>query len=155
MFMQIIKYGQYPQVDNKVLPIEWYVLSEWAGKLLLISKYALDWCPFHYNFGSCVLWKDSTIRKWLNKDFYLLAFSMEEKENIVSTSISQLHDNSRHWGKSTEVKDKVFLLSANELREFMPENVRGCSATDFALNKFKYENHTYKRVESGKWRVKM
>ncbi|WP_420907917.1 DUF6273 domain-containing protein, partial [Eubacterium ramulus] len=32
---------------------------------------------------SRVLWKDSTMRKWLNNDFYDNAFSENEKKNIV------------------------------------------------------------------------
>ncbi len=152
--MKVIEYGQYPQIDNKVMPIEWYILSEGNGKLLLISKYAIDCHSFHYDFGSCVLWQNSAIREWLNRDFYLQAFSMEERGNIVQTLVSQYYDNNiGHWGKSTIAKDKVFLLSANELREFMPKDLRGCIPTDFALTKYRFI-YPYLEHEECEWWIR-
>ena len=50
--------------------IEWRVLDKKGDKVLLLSEYGLDIQPFDTSDVSRVLWKDSTMRKWLNNDFY-------------------------------------------------------------------------------------
>mgnify|MGYP000320325746 CR=1 FL=1 len=50
-----------------------------GDEVLLLSEYGLDAQPFDTSGKERVLWKDSTIRKWLNNDFYNSAFSVEGK----------------------------------------------------------------------------
>lgn len=65
-----IMYGSYQGEA-----IEWRVLDKKGDKVLLLSEYGLDIQPFDTSDVSRVLWKDSTMRKWLNNDFYDNAFS--------------------------------------------------------------------------------
>ncbi len=139
--MEVIKFGQYPQKDNEVLPLEWYVVSDWAGKALLISKPAIDLRPFHSTYGSLILWETSDLRKWLNLDFYLQAFSAEERKRIVPTPLSRDYYFDKHWGqRAKEVRDKIFLFNVHEIETFLPMSIRKCTPTDFARNKNRYLN---------------
>ncbi len=55
----------------------------------------------------------SSIREWLNDDFYFTAFSSNDKKNILTTEC----DNSCPWDErfsSVTTYDKVFLLSESE-----------------------------------------
>ncbi len=36
--MKTVTFGQYPQVDNQVLPLEWYVIEENRNEMWLLSK---------------------------------------------------------------------------------------------------------------------
>lgn len=60
-----IMYGSYQGEA-----IEWRVLDKKGDKVLLLSEYGLDIQPFDTSDVSRVLWKDSTMRKWLNNDFF-------------------------------------------------------------------------------------
>ena len=104
---RIICFGQYEQ-DNEVKPIEWIVLRSNDERTLLVSKYVLSLQTYTGNKDTSAecTWSSSTIRKWLNGDFYNEAFSGAEKNAITTTEISQ-------EGKTT--KDKVFLLSSSEV----------------------------------------
>lgn len=69
----IIVFGHYEQdnnLKNGPEPIEWIVLAKDTNKILLISKYVLDYLPYD-SMPSGLGWKYSTIRKWLNNDFFL------------------------------------------------------------------------------------
>src|SRR5574344_486799 len=83
--METIKFGNYWQTNDKNKEIiRWKVLAKENGKILLISKYALDCKPYHKN--SCnVTWEECTLRKWLNSEFINNAFSEEEQQIIVLT----------------------------------------------------------------------
>lgn len=92
--------------------LEWFVLDEKDGKLLLLSRYALESLPFNESGESCT-WETSSIRQWLNGEFLETAFSAELADTICTTK----HENDRYskgadCGNDTE--DKVFLLSEYE-----------------------------------------
>lgn len=99
----------------KYEPIKWDVVKEEDGKAILVADRILDSQPFDYEGGeSYNNYAESTIRRWLNDNFYNTAFSAAEKEVILTTKV----DNS---ASSTEVSDnpyacedtydKIFLLS--------------------------------------------
>lgn len=103
----IIKFGTYEQdtnFSNGKEPIEWIVLNIDAKEktAFLLSKSGLDAKDYH-NEQVNVSWKNSSIRNWLNNDFYTYAFSSEEKQKIIQTETENVNGNST-W-------DKVFLLS--------------------------------------------
>lgn len=104
---RIICFGQYEQ-DNEVKPIEWIVLRSNDERTLLVSKYVLSLQTYTGNKDTSAecTWSSSTIRKWLNGDFYNEAFSGAEKNAITTTEISQ---------EGNTTKDKVFLLSSSEV----------------------------------------
>ena len=121
-----IMYGSYQGEA-----IEWRVLDKKGDEVLLLSEYGLDAQPFDTSGKERVLWKDSTIRKWLNNDFYNSAFSEEEKENIVLSSSEGFEEYNgpvyltskkpyAHLERETE--DKLFFLSYTELVAYFAED---------------------------------
>lgn len=147
-------FGSYEQDGNKrngAEPIEWVVLKKDGAQALLISRYILDAMAYESS-GSDIAWSESSIRKWLNGDFYEKAFSGTEKNNIILTQ----HDNPNsfdfydtdytlvHFGEDTagkgngadggeETSDKVFLLAWNEALEYFGEDAdRKALATAYA-----------------------
>lgn len=132
---EYMEFGSYPQgVLGETEPIEWIVLDR-KGKskkknssILLLSKYALEYGTYH-NDEYNVTWEKCYLRKWLNTEFYSQAFSSEEQERIVNSSISN-NDNVlcgyangyqpvllAEGGEDT--LDKVFLLSLDEVNRYL------------------------------------
>ena len=73
-------------IDNGKEPIEWIVLAEDDSKLLLVSKYPLDYQQYDSQKGKYT-WKNSSIRSWLNNTFIKSAFTPEEEAAILSVKI--------------------------------------------------------------------
>ena len=116
---QHIMYGSY-----QVEVIEWRVLDKKGDEVLLISEYGLDAQPYDTSGKNRVLWEDSTIREWLNDDFYNSAFSEDEKANIVlsfsegfeaKNSSTRLLGGKPYYHLERGTKDKIFLLSYTEM----------------------------------------
>ena len=150
--MGILLFGNYPQdpgkyvngkrisiVDRQIitnplmrLPVEWYILSEETDRMLLLSKYALDFLPFNDWTADCI-WENSTLRGWLNGDFRYknadgdevdfldVCFAEEEREQIVP---------------DPQTGDRVFLLSLDEAFQYLQTNdVRKCIPTAYAVSR--------------------
>lgn len=108
------------------------------GRALLLSAEGLEVLPFNElnNSGG---WAGSSIRRWLNEDFYQTAFSKEERAAIVRTKV----DNSPAQGYAewtslrgeTDTEDDLFLLSYQEAFSvyFQDDEARRCSPTRAAL----------------------
>ena len=98
--------GEYPQTcELKKEPVEWIVLKKEQQRCLCISKYLLDCKPYH-DSSKNVTWQDCTLRHWLNHDFLMLAFSVEEREKILLSTVENPAGNTR---------DYIFLLSTDEV----------------------------------------
>jgi hypothetical protein len=123
----IFIFGQYEQdndVGNGFEPIEWLVLADDDGKILLLSKYALDYQSYHNSDGD-IVWKDASVRAWLNKEFLSTAFSKNEQDAILVSVISNAAEKGNaEWqtiaGDDTE--DKIFLLSVSEANHYFEDN---------------------------------
>ncbi len=104
----VITFGTYEQdnnSDNGKEAIEWIVVSKEDGKLSVISKDYLDSKPFNEGGYKACVWKDSSLRRWLNGEFYKNAFTDEDKAKIVEETLKTLAGKDEF--KST---DKVYLL---------------------------------------------
>ena len=131
-------FGRYEQDNNPVNgaeAIEWQVLSKDGSRLLLVSKYALDYAPF--NTGSAFsTWDYSTMLHWLNESFYTSSFSRAEQAMIrlsdVSPDRNMLFDTDP--GKMT--RSRVFLLSIDEANAlFRTADDRQCQPTAYAASR--------------------
>ena len=116
---EIVCFGHYEQdndLSNGKEPIEWVVLDVQDGKSLLMSKYLIDAQP--YNIGNnSNIWKDCSLREWLNTSFYLTAFSDDQKRYIIETEVDNSSSQDYSWwseGGSDNTKDRVFVLSYTE-----------------------------------------
>lgn len=85
---ETVPFGSYEQDNdggNGSEPIEWVVLAHQDGRTLLLSRYGLD--GMWYNADSVeVTWEESSLRRWLNTDFYNTAFDDTEKDLIVQVT---------------------------------------------------------------------
>ncbi len=137
------------QVDNeystntvywfKFEPIDWRVLDSATG--LVMCETIIDAQPYsntiYYNSSANSVYgyfndssytnyasdyETSSIRKWLNEDFYNTAFTDSEKKEINTATLnndsySTLVGTTLNGNlDSNETKDKIFLLSYNEVR---------------------------------------
>lgn len=153
-------FGRFPQGEKGELqPIEWFVLKEENGKKLLISKYALLCRAFNKDYNAC--WETCDLRQYLNFEFYDTAFDPSEKDRIVKTKLksyifnfksdSNIFDNYQEptqeelyntflqfvevaENPTCETEDKVFLLSADEVYEFLGDSAdeENCRQTQYA-----------------------
>ena len=140
----IIKFGSYEQDDdwsNGKESIEWIVLDKTDSSLFLLSKYALDCQPYNTRGGS-VTWEASSLRSWLNNDFYDTAFNKTEKSMIKETTVKNVDNPYYGTEGGRNTKDKVFLLSISEVTNtkfgFDSDTLaydinRRCAPTDYAV----------------------
>ena len=99
---------------------EWRVLAKEDGKILVISKYAIEKRPYYkYNTAhTSITWEECTLRSWLNNKYLTSAFSYDERSRIIEVSINN-PDNAKYGidgGNNTT--DKVFLLSIDEVNKY-------------------------------------
>ncbi|MDD6060210.1 MAG: DUF6273 domain-containing protein [Ruminococcus sp.] len=91
--------------------IEWIVLKEERGSLLLLSKTILFQSKYDDNSNN---WEQSYICKYLNNEFYNNAFSVSEKKVIINIKLEDVQN----------AKNDVFLLSRNEAENLLDNSLR-------------------------------
>ena len=138
----VVKVGTYEQDNNSSNgkeDVEWIVLERSGDKVLLISKYCLDYKELDRN-DSEVPWSDSQLRTWLNGTFINNAFSSSDKNIILSSTLA--NDDANEVGESTN--DKVFVLSMTEASKyFSSDSGRKTQATSYAISNGAKEGNTY------------
>ena len=118
--MDSVCFGQYPQnneTNDFKEALEWIVLIKEEGKALLLSKYIIDCKRFNKEVkeGCCEYnYANSSIREWLNNEFYRLTFNNLEKESIISVKINS-QTNLKENSEIKESENKVFLLSEKQI----------------------------------------
>ncbi len=136
-------FGSYEQdnnTSNGKEDIEWLVLAKDGNKALIISKYALDCKQYNPSSFSDVTWETSTLRKWLNGTFLDTAFSTEEQNRIVSSTVTADKNSSYSTSPGNNTTDKVFLLSIAEVnRYFTSDKARQCQGTAYCFARGAYK----------------
>ena len=142
-FGSIVSFGRY-----KGMPLRWKCCSETQGKVILINENIVDSMPYNNNFVECN-WANSSIRSFLNNDFYEVAFSDEEKKMIICV-ITHTEDNPKYGTPGGEdVSDRVFLLSINEVNYYLKtDKEREKKPTDYAKRNGAYCN---RKNKNGYW----
>ncbi|MDR0874923.1 MAG: DUF6273 domain-containing protein [Clostridiales Family XIII bacterium] len=97
----IVTFGDY----------EWIVLDKAENKLLIITRDIVGKRVYD-NSRQSVTWETCTLRKYLNEEFYD-KFSAVEKTLITETSVVNA---------GNDTKDKIFLLSVDEAKEYFDGN---------------------------------
>jgi hypothetical protein len=133
----IVVFGSYEQdnqLDNGQEPLEWIVLDVQDNKAMLLSKYCIDTVIF-YPKRVPMYWGKSDLRTWMNGDFLQEAFTAEEQECILTTTVK--NDNPHGMkGGSADTLDKIYLLSKSEVLHFFPECAdRVAYPTEYAKSK--------------------
>ena len=137
----ITLFGQYEQ-DNKTEngdePIAWIVLEVQDGKALLISQYVLECLAVNDNQED-LPWAESSIRNWLNNDFFSAAFNESERQAVVATDVrNSPEDGYLDYSPAGQdiSSDRVFLLSYQEVMRYFPQqNDRKATGSEYARSK--------------------
>ncbi len=118
--------------------IGWEVLKVDGDKALVIAQEGVDVKKFNDERGKYV-WKDSTLRTWMNGDFLDSAFSSEQKAKIATTSVA--NEKNPYWdtGGSEATEDKLFCLSITEAEEYFGRDGEAkCYPSDYAASQGAY-----------------
>ncbi len=127
--------------------IRWLIIDTNGSKLFLLSDKALANLPFHKK-SNRTAWAASSLRQWLNYDFYISAFTKEEQDAIQTTEVQDTAEHSYYeWNTkgrlSGTTEDKVFCLSFLEARTLLNSKTIKCEPTA-TVSKSKNKIHTSK-----------
>lgn len=128
----IIEFGAYPQDEQgRNAPIQWQVLAKEEGRILVISKYALD-CQQYNTSDTAVTWETCSLRKWLNGTFLNSAFLSEEQDRIPAVTVNADKNPDYDTSPGNGTTDRVFLLSIAEADKYFDgRSARQCQDTDY------------------------
>ena len=135
-----LSFGHYEQdnnFSNGPESIEWRVLKAEGNTALIISKNILDNTCYNEE-NADVIWQTSTMRRWLNRDFYADAFSEAEKEAIRYTVCLNWNEGNPSWKTSSKNNtfDRIFLLSYQEAATLFDNDAdRKASPTAYAVSR--------------------
>ena len=141
-------------MEFKFEPIKWRILKKEGNKVLLLSDKIIDqYFMFQPTFSDAFvlyigphidfIWRNSTLRTYMNKELYDMAFTEEEKEGILESKVT-----SKFAYKEGEdvTDDRLFILSdadlTNQYGFLTPESLL-CEISDFsrASGTEKYEDY--------------
>ena len=113
---KIIQLGSYFQESDtsQKQPIDWIVLETRGEYSLLISEKCLDVKP--YNDIPSSQWKGSSIQRWLNNDFWEIAFT--SIESLLICKIEEIQNCFHEYAYDIEMDDKIFLPSPDETDKY-------------------------------------
>nr|MCR5694479.1 DUF6273 domain-containing protein [Clostridia bacterium] len=112
------KYEQDADESNGPEDIEWIVLDRRGMSFLVISKYALEVTAYNSE-NVRITWKDCTLRRWMNNDFYNSAFTDEERSSISLTVNTNDPESKYNTYLNEKTEDYVFLLSLDEAERYL------------------------------------
>lgn len=134
-------FGSYEQdgdAANGKEPIQWLVLDRDGDKVLLLSKYALDYqsfMPFYEPVTGPFTWENSSLRRWLNSTFLNAAFNSSERQRLLTTTVITSPGSLHRENGPVTTEDRVFLLSNTEVYAyFANEAATAAEYTAYALS---------------------
>ena len=114
-----VYFGSYVQMQRSSdkEKLEWIVLDESDGCILLITKFGIESKAYNTeNVG--ITWDRSPIREWLNTEFLSIAFDEDEIKAIKETNLSNPDNDEFGTPGGEDTVDKVFLLSVDEAHQY-------------------------------------
>lgn len=101
-------------------PITWQAIAVDLenNKALLISKDVLFEKKYHEISDDEVTWETSTLRAYLNGEFFTKAFTSEQAKIIIEAKVAADNNNETKISGGKDTIDKVFILSANEIKQY-------------------------------------
>jgi len=133
-----VYFGRYEQdsnTDNGQERIRWLVIGVDGDKLFLLSEKGLERGYFHVKSDG-TRWSGCKMREWLNGEFLNTAFTWSEAAAIQTTEVRDTAETSyKKWNTANRLsgttKDKVFLLSYQEVTTLVGVNERLCEPTRY------------------------
>ena len=150
--------NKYSNYWFKYEPITWTILSSGNDRYLLLSNVLLD--AYQYSSSNNNNYKDSSIRDWLNDEFYSRAFALENKYIInttVNNSASTTASSTNQYA-CDNTQDNVFLLSFKEYTnsnygfansDTASSSTRYCKTTDYARARGACISTSYSTLNNG------
>jgi hypothetical protein len=99
---------------------DWRVLDVQDGMALVISEDILESQRYHADSAE-ITWEHSSIREYLNGEFYN-SFSSAEQEQIVETTIINNNNPSQDTPGGNDTTDNIFLLSIDEVQTYFADD---------------------------------
>lgn len=133
-------YEQDGNSDNGTEEISWFVLAREDDRVLLLSEVCLDSQPFHDVIDGYVTWEECALRTWLNEDFCNAAFSETEQKLLAQTEL--VNTDNPYYGTvgGEKTVDRVFLLSLDEVDEYLTPEQRLATVSEYARNQGCFTN---------------
>ena len=97
----------------------WIVLDVKANVALLVSENVLEAILYHSEQKVVDLEK-SSIRSWLNSDFFFAAFTGNERLCILNSKVNTPKNIEYGTNRNSCTSDRVFLLSIEEAEHYFP-----------------------------------
>ena len=127
-------FGAYPIASTskpsdfqRIAPVTWEVLKKDGPRRLVIAKDCLDWEFFNGDapmLGGPVSldtrWSQSYLRELFSETMFPAMFSEQERAAVLTTVVKTGEERT---------KDKLFLLSAEEVERFFPKGGAGAELT--------------------------
>ena len=126
--------------------ISWIVIDTDGDKALLLSEKMIEGKPYD-DTKKDVTWETCSLRKWLNEDFYGQAFTSEEKQMILKTTVNNrdLPKEGNNYGNDTV--DYIYILNSREMKD------AEASISKFAkAGKTQYAKDNALKLTSDYWR---
>lgn len=120
MKMEQAKEGEIVEF-GKNRKIKWRILKKNDNKMLLISENIICLKPYNENSTSTA-WEDSSLREWLNNEYFDEMFWEEEQKHISVSNIVNSYKSKYHSSGGNDTKDKIFLLSFEEAKKYFTSN---------------------------------
>ena len=121
----------FDESDDEMVALKWNVIKVEKDRALVITEKAIDQLPFEktaYKAGTVINWESSSLREYLNGEFYDIAFTSKEKAKILNgdaedaIAIVTKSNIRTDLGACEDTYDKVFLLSADEAESIFADN---------------------------------
>ncbi len=156
----------------KFEPIEWRVLPSDDGFTLLLCEMIIDSQDYNYTINNQQIsgktvyannYEYSSIRSWLNENFYNTAFNQSEQAKIQTTTVNNKAAstyNPINPYACANTKDKVYMLSFQEAKDsknsfnssaFSTDIARRKKNTDYAKAQGVYNDTSDKYAGKGVW----
>ncbi len=130
--------------------IIWQVLDIIEDRALIVAREVLAFRLFNDGWGR-MIWRDCSLRKWLNEDFLKAAFTEEERSRITCRRIRNKDNDLFGTDAGPDTEDSVFLLSIEEAREyFASDEERRASTAPYAAAEAGFAGD----IESVSWRLR-
>ena len=119
---EFLEFGSYYVADNMPkVPLRWRILAIEENKALIITFMGIDVKKYNNSPGICS-WENSSLRRWLNHEFYNEAFNDSEKNLISEVNLMNYKNLVFRTENGSRTNDKVFLLSIEEAERYFPKN---------------------------------
>ena len=117
----------------------WYVTDKTDGICTLLCQGPVAYMPYHES-KTDITWENSSLRSWLNEDFYNSKFSDGEKAAIVTAhNIFTEGDSTYETDCGNDTDDKVYLFSYTEAMA-ISDDTRDCGIDWWLRSPGKYQS---------------